>query len=155
MHKPTREQSAQILGEQPPERVFNFYKEVGVPTGISANSLAGFVDATKTIEAASLEFHMSRGDFEKWVAMLGDETLSKQIINLKRDTFHGDKMRKRLLQIMRLRLGYLRKLANKTKIRAFKPSGIKVINIAPKIVPWMLPTPPMRTTPTNQRDHPN
>jgi hypothetical protein len=55
---------------------------------------------------------MNRGDFDKWVAMLGDETLSKQIINLKRNTFHGEKMRKRLLQIMRLRLGYLRKLAN-------------------------------------------
>jgi hypothetical protein len=116
MHKPTKEESAKILGEQPPERTFNFYRDVGIPTGISANSLSGLIDSIKTIEAASLEFHMNRGDFEKWVTMLGDETLSKQIINLKRDEFHGDKMRKRLLQITRLRLGYLRKLADEPTI---------------------------------------
>jgi len=114
MHKPTKEESVKILGEQPQERAFTFYRDVGVPTGISANSLAEFVDSIKTIEAASLEFHMNRGDFEKWVTMLGDETLSKQIANLKREEFHGEKMRKRLLQITRLRLGNLRKFANAT-----------------------------------------
>ncbi|MGD0803494.1 MAG: DUF5752 family protein [Candidatus Bathyarchaeia archaeon] len=117
MRKPTREESAQILKEQPPERAFYFNNDVGAPTGISAKSLAGFVDSIKTIDTASLEFHMSRGDFEKWVAMLGDETLSQQIVNLRRDAFHGDKMRKRLLQISRLRLGYLKKLAEASETK--------------------------------------
>ncbi len=112
MHKPTRDESAKILREQPQERAFYFYRAIGEPIGISVNSLARFVDTIKTIEAASLELHMSRGDFEKWVAMLGDETLSQQIANLRRDALHNDKMRKRLLQITRLRLGYLRKLAD-------------------------------------------
>ncbi len=112
MNKPTRDESSKILREQPQEQAFNFYREIGEPIGITANSLAGFIDSLKIIEAASLEFHMKRGDFEKWVAMLGDETLSTQIANLRRDALHGDKMRKRLLQIMRLRLGFLRKLAD-------------------------------------------
>ncbi|MCX6656749.1 MAG: DUF5752 family protein [Candidatus Bathyarchaeota archaeon] len=112
MHKPTREESALILRELPPDQAFYFHTDVEAPTGISANSLAGFTDSIKTIEAASLEFHMNRGDFEKWIKMLGDETLSQQIANLKQENFHGDKMRKRLQQITRLRLGYLRKLVN-------------------------------------------
>ncbi len=112
MHKPTKEETLKILGEQPQERAFIFYRDVGVPTGISANSLAGFIDSIRTVETASIEFHMNRGDFEKWISMLGDETLAKQVLNLKRGEFHGDKMRKRLLQITRLRLGYLRKLAD-------------------------------------------
>ena len=112
MRKPTRDESAKILRELLPEQAFYFHRDVGAPTGITANSLAGFIDSIKTIEATSLEFHMSRGDFEKWVKMFGDETLSQQIANLKRDTLHGENMRKRLLQITRLRLGYLKKLAN-------------------------------------------
>ena len=111
MRKPTREESARIIEELPPERSFYFYRDVGEPTGISANSISGFIDSIKIIEVASLEFHMIRGDFEKWIAMLGDETLSQQIINLNRENFHGEKMRNRMLQIMRLRLGFLRKLA--------------------------------------------
>ena len=116
MHKPTKDESAKILGKQPQERAFYFYRATEEPIGTSANSLAEFVDTIKTLEAASLEFHMSRGDFEKWVAMLGDETLSQQIVNIRRDALHGDKMRKRLLQISRLRLGQLRKLADELTI---------------------------------------
>jgi len=44
--------------------------------------------------------------------MLGDETLSQQITHLKQENFHGDKLRKRLQQITRLRLGFLKKLAD-------------------------------------------
>jgi hypothetical protein len=116
MHKPTKDESAKILGKQPQEREFYFYRATEEPIGTSANSLTEFVDTIKTLEAASLEFHMSRGDFEKWVAMLGDETLSQQIVNIRRDALHGDKMRKRLLQISRLRLGQLRKLADEPTI---------------------------------------
>jgi len=115
MHKPTREESAQILRELPQDQAFYFYRDVEEPTGISANSLAGFTDSIKTLEAASLEFHMNRGDFEKWVTMLGDETLSQQITHLKQENFHGDKLRKRLQQITRLRLGFLKKLADTTE----------------------------------------
>ena len=111
MHKPTREESAKILRELPQDQAFYFYRDVEEPTGTSANSLVEFTDSIKTIEVASLEFHMNRGDFEKWVTMLGDETLSQQIAHLKQENFHGDKLRKRLQQITRLRLGFLKKLA--------------------------------------------
>ena len=112
MRKPTREESTRILRELSPDKAFYFHTDVETPTGVSANSLTGFTDSIKTIEAASLEFHMDRGDFEKWVTMLGDETLSQQIAHLKQENFHGDKLRKRLQQITRLRLGFLNKLAN-------------------------------------------
>lgn len=112
MHKPTREESAKILRELPPDQAFYFHRDTEAPTGMSAKSLAGFTGSIKTIEVDSLEFHMNRGDFEKWVTMLGDETLSQQIAHLKQGNFHGDKLRKRLQQITRLRLGFLKKLAD-------------------------------------------
>jgi hypothetical protein len=110
MRKPTGELSAHILRELPREQAFYFHREVEVPTGTSAFSLTGFIDSVKTIELVSLDFHMGRGDFEKWVTMLGDETLSQQIANLRLGNLKGENMRKRMLQITRLRLGYLRNL---------------------------------------------
>jgi hypothetical protein len=111
MHKPTGEVSAHILRELPQEQAFYFYREVDAPIGKSAFCLTGFIDSVKTVELVSLEFHMGRGDFEKWVTLLGDETLSRQIANLRLGDLKGENMRKRLLQIMRLRQGYLRNLA--------------------------------------------
>lgn len=110
MHKPTGEVSAHILRELPREQAFYFYREVEASTGKTAFSLTLFINSVKTVELASLEFHMGRGDFEKWVTMLGDETLSQQIANLRLGDLKGENMRKRLLQITRLRLGYLRSL---------------------------------------------
>ncbi len=112
MHKPTKEESAKIIRGLSPDQAFYFYRDVEEPTGTSANSLAEFTGSIKTIEVASLEFNMNTGDFEKWVTMLGDETLSIQIAHLKQDNLHGDKLRKRLQQITRLRLGFLKKIAD-------------------------------------------
>jgi hypothetical protein len=55
---------------------------------------------------------MNRGDFEKWVTMLGDETFQNRSHTSKQENFHGDKLLKRLQQITRLRLGFLRKIAD-------------------------------------------
>jgi len=112
MRKPSRDQSIQILGELPIGQAFYFHNGVGSPTGVFTRSLAEFIDFIKVIELGSLEFHMFRGDFEKWITMLGDETLSQQIINLRQDNLKGESLRKRLLQVLRLRYGFLRKIAN-------------------------------------------
>lgn len=45
---------------------FMFYIDIGQPMGISARSLKEFYEVVKTIDVASVEFHLFRGDFTKW-----------------------------------------------------------------------------------------
>jgi len=111
MHQPSKDQANKILGEVPVEQAFYFYSDIGTKTGKSARSLDEFLDQIKTIESASLEFHIQRGDFENWIKMLGDETLSKQIENIKKANLQSETLRKRLLQVMRLRYGSLKKIS--------------------------------------------
>ena len=47
------------------------------------------------------------------------------------------------------------KLSLRGMMANFRPSRIRVMNMAPKIVPCRLPAPPMRITPTIQRDQLN
>jgi hypothetical protein len=96
----------------PAEKAFYFYRDVGARTGAIAKSLGEFVNLAGSVELRSIEFHLSRGDFEKWIQMLGDETLARQLARLKLEKLSGDQLRKRLLQILRLRYGLLRKLAS-------------------------------------------
>ncbi len=58
---------------------------------------------------------MNRGDFENWIRTLGDEPLTKQIQNLGRKKLVGEALRKRLLQILQLRYGRLRRPASALK----------------------------------------
>ena len=111
MHQPSQDQATKILGELPVEQAFYFYSGVGFQTGKSARSLVEFIDSIKVIEPTSLEFHAQRGDFENWIKMLGDETLSQQIVNVRKFNLQGEALRKRLLQVLRLRYGFLNKIS--------------------------------------------
>ena len=52
----------------PRENAFYFFTSIGNYTGENAASLEEFVRKIKEVDAKSLEFHLYRGDFEKWVA---------------------------------------------------------------------------------------
>ena len=115
MRKPSVDIAIKILGEFPIEQAFYFYNDVGSPSGEFAKSLNEFINKIKVIEIGSLEFHMYRGDFEKWIMMLGDETLSQQIANLKLTKLKDETLRNRLLKILRLRHGSLRTIVKNEK----------------------------------------
>jgi len=110
MRKPSADLATKILGELLPEQSFYFYNGVGSPSGEIARSLGEFINKIKIIDIGSLEFHMFRGDFDKWVMMLGDETLSQQIANLKLAKLNDENLRNRLLKVLRLRQGSLSKI---------------------------------------------
>ena len=58
---------------------FYFCVEIGKYTGISAASYEDFLASIKRVEAKSLNFHIERGDFEKWVSdVLKDEDWRKR-----------------------------------------------------------------------------
>ena len=111
MQKPSKGEAEKILAVYPDSQAFHFYNGIGSRIGESAHSLSEFIDSIKTVESGSLEFHSGRGDFENWVRMLGDETLSKQIANIGKSELRGGHLRKRLLQVLHLRYGSLRKIA--------------------------------------------
>jgi hypothetical protein len=72
----------------PPQRAFYFYTNIGAPTGQVASSLEDFNNKLKSVNVASIEFHMQRGDFENWI----------------RDVFHNSKLAARLKLIKALGL---------------------------------------------------
>ena len=104
---------AYILRTVPNQNAFQFYTGIGVPTQLHAENLESFLETTKIANVSSIEFHMNRGDFANWFKMLGDDLLFRQLVNLQKKDLEGEALRKRLLQILRLRYGKLRKLALK------------------------------------------
>jgi len=109
---PATELAVHILSKVPREKAFRFYTGIASPTQSSADDLESFLNSVKTVEPRSIEFHMGREDFENWIQMLGDEMLTRQIRNLKEKKLTGEVLRKRLVQILQLRYGRLRKTAS-------------------------------------------
>ena len=90
------------------ERGFHFYIARGNYTGESATSLDGFELKIQVVPAASIEFHMQRGDFRKWIDdTLGDTELAKRI-SLIELTLPAEDLRKELLAILQTRITALK-----------------------------------------------
>jgi hypothetical protein len=102
-----------ILARVPADKAFYFYNEVGKPLGNFASSLEEFGEKLKKVEAKSLEFHTRRGDFEKWVYMLGDGELAKSLIKVRDANFSGEKLRTELVRTVQTRVRQLKKPAPK------------------------------------------
>jgi hypothetical protein len=85
---------------------FRFYMGVGLPTGLSARSLKEFYETVKTIDAASLEFHVYRGDFASWVrSVLKDEVLAGEFESLGRGGLRGESLRGKIVAVIESRYG--------------------------------------------------
>jgi DNA-binding Lrp family transcriptional regulator len=80
---------------------FNFYIQVGEPAGQTAKSIVDFYQIIRQINVASVEFHLNRGDFERWIMeSLNDEVLAKQIGEIKTFNYHGEMLREELLEVI-------------------------------------------------------
>ncbi len=86
-----------ITRKLPREKAFYFFTSIGNYTGESAASLEEFIEKIKEVNAKSLEFHLHRGDFEKWIAeTLEDKELAEEIRNLQNLNLTGDILRGQL-----------------------------------------------------------
>jgi len=95
------ETTSRILRVLPREKAFYFFTSIGNYTGESAASLEQFVDKTNEVNIKSLEFHLYRRDFEKWIAeTLEDQELAKEIENLRNQNYSGTSLRKQLYHIL-------------------------------------------------------
>ena len=95
------------------DRAFYFYADIGKPLGVIASSLKEFGAVLKTVEHPSLDFHLKRGDFEKWVTMLGDGELVKSLARLREGSMGGEKLRTELVRVVQTRVRQLQRPSSK------------------------------------------
>ena len=103
-----RRKIIEILRTVPHEKGFHFYTTHGSYTGETATSLDAFEKKIQVVPAASVSFHLQRGDFQKWIEdTIGDNELAKRI-SLIELTLPAEDMRKELLAIVQTRITALR-----------------------------------------------
>ncbi len=98
-----------ILQSVSREEAFYFFTSIGNYTGQSATSLDDFLAKIKDINLKSLEFHLYREDFEKWIDQtLGDKKLAEEVKILRNTKFVGNTLRDQLYFVVSRRLKYLK-----------------------------------------------
>jgi uncharacterized membrane-anchored protein YjiN (DUF445 family) len=99
-----RQAIERILRRVPRENAFYFFTSIGNYTGENAASLEEFLEKLKTVNSKSLEFHLYRGDFERWIAeTLEDKELAERIGKIRSSSLLGEKIRERLYSIVKER----------------------------------------------------
>jgi hypothetical protein len=89
------------LRDLPREQAFYFFTSIGNYTGESATSLEDFAKKLLKTNIKSLEFHLYRGDFEKWITgTLEDSALASKVRQLKELKPIGIDLRDRLYLIV-------------------------------------------------------
>ncbi|MGD6932790.1 MAG: hypothetical protein ACQCN5_01115 [Candidatus Bathyarchaeia archaeon] len=87
-----------ILGTLPFEVGFHFCLEGGNYTGITATSIHEFTEKLQTIDQNSIDFHMKRKDFQKWIQNeFCDKELPKQIDQINEEKVAKEQLRQELL----------------------------------------------------------
>lgn len=86
-----------IMRRVPYQEGFRFSRGIGDYTGQVATSLQDFAGMLRDVDLVSINFHMERSDFEKWIiGIFGDRELS-EIIGRRR-VFQGENLRKELVK---------------------------------------------------------
>lgn len=116
----TQETTSRILRTVPREKAFYFFTSIGNYTGASASSLKEFVNIIKDVDIKSLEFHLNRGDFEKWMTdVLQDTTLAGEIKRLQTHNQSGAILRNQLIMIVSKRIRQLANQLDQTRVIIF------------------------------------
>jgi hypothetical protein len=89
----------------PREKAFYFFTSIGNYTGVSASSMKEFMEKVNEVNVKSLEFHMYRGDFEKWASeVLQDGELAMDVRRLQKLNLMGEPLRNQLFLTVSRRL---------------------------------------------------
>jgi hypothetical protein len=100
----------------PREKAFYFFTSVGNYTGMSAASLKEFMDRVGDVDIKSLEFHLQRGDLQKWVEeILQDNDLAWEIKRLQKFNLTGDALRNQLSMVVSRRYKRLTSQGSSTR----------------------------------------
>jgi hypothetical protein len=102
--------ATQILSEVKPENAFIFNLSEGEFTGKIAQNLSQLFEIIKTVELRSVEFHLKRGDFEKWIGDLGDNILAMWLAKVREAHLEGEVLRERVVNAIGKRINKLKSL---------------------------------------------
>jgi hypothetical protein len=103
---------SRILRIVPKADAFYFFTSIGNYTGQNAASLDEFLLRIKAINTKSLEFHLYREDFERWIAYTsGDAELAEEIKSLRDIKVIGTAVRDRLYFIVSRHLKKLKRMS--------------------------------------------
>ncbi len=105
-----------ILRKLPGDRGFTFSYEFAKPTECTVYSLKEFNSALKIVSLKSIQFHVERGDFEKWVRWtIGDDKLADKLADVSRSKVTSQNIRERTLNLVEQRVEELEKAAEASK----------------------------------------
>jgi len=103
-----------LLRQLPAEKGFTFFQEFARPTKTTVHSLKEFQSSLKEVDPKSIQFHMERGDFARWIRqVIGDERLADEIANLSNKNLIGESLRKTILNTVKNRITELEQIAAK------------------------------------------
>ena len=85
-----------------PENIgFVFYLGIGQPTNLKAKSLKEFQEQIKKVDVVSVEFHMSRSDFQNWIkSTINDDILADEFSKISSTNIRGEELREEILKIV-------------------------------------------------------
>ncbi len=94
-----RDKALLITSSVPVEKGFHFFTDLQKPTGLFATSIFNFADELKKVDLKSLEFHLKRNDFSRWLKdVIRDDSLANEIEKLK--GLSGEKLREKLVEVV-------------------------------------------------------
>lgn len=84
------------------EKPFYFFTDYGRYTGILASSITSFLEAVTVVEAKSLEFHLYRRDFERWMRdVIQAPLLAEEVAALRKQGLRGEELRSGLIRVVK------------------------------------------------------
>jgi hypothetical protein len=102
---------SRILRQLTRNEAFYFFTSIGNYTGECATSLEDFLRKIKKVYMKSIEFHLYREDFEKWVTeTLEDKELAQEIQKLRKQKLTGEFLREKLHAIVSKRHAQLKRM---------------------------------------------
>lgn len=82
----------------PADRPFYFHSDIGKYTGVTASTIIELMNKLQTVAMESVEFHLYRRDFERWIRdVFQDITLAERMSSLRKEGLKGEELRKRLI----------------------------------------------------------
>lgn len=99
----SKEAAASLLRPLTVEKFFHFYTGIDEHSGFEANSLLDFCERLKDIDVRSLEFHVSRGDFQRWLQTIGARELARKFEDIREKGQSGEALRSEVYRAARAR----------------------------------------------------
>lgn len=107
---------------------FTFSFDFVRSSGLTVQSLSEFHSVLKEIDVSAIQFHVERGDFERWLSqVVGDDKLAGQLVKIKssKKALKGEVLRSKILNLVGKRLKYLKKITD-GKSRSLKKKEKRV-----------------------------